>query len=363
MMEKKVNKSVKGNKVVNKAKQYMRNKIRACNSSSVKTIIHGENIQIYYAPYVSDIEALITTGCIPIEMSVDGVNYVDDLKINHSNGLSHQPANCVTSLKYYGVARSRKRSFIVNNMTLDSIMSAIILLGMIPQELCEQVVPTVAMETMDHLNPDFRNMPYYNEVSIWNNAMMTSNNRAGANVGPYGWLFGMSLWIDLLTNSAPWKERIDLQRNNDANRIATAEEDYLAGTVMPSGKVVMIPSSRVFGMDVHFHRIPDTWSNQLSGWKHWVTLVFIEKTRRITLACPNEDISQALFGKGGLKNVYDKLPKLPIPEDTKEEYLKDYQWGGKASVGGSPIAGDATDEMLYAAADIVDNLVKKAIGI
>ena len=361
MMEKKFNSTKR--KSNNKEKKYMNNKIRSCNSSSVKAIIHGENIQVYYAPFAKDIEALIATGCIPIEMSIDDINYVDDLKINHSNGLSHQPANCVTSLKYYGVARSRKRSFIVNNMSLDSIMSAIILLGMIPQDLCEQIVSIVAMETMDHLNPDLRNMPYYDELSVWNNAMMTSNNRVNTNAGPYGWLLGMSLWIDIITNNAPWKEKIELQRNNNANRIISAEEDYLAGTVMPSGKVVVIPSSRVFGMDVHFHRIPDTWSNQLSGWKHWVALVFIEKTRRITLACPNEEIAQALFGKGGLRNVYDKLPKLPVPEGTKDTYLKDYEWGGKASVGGSPIIGDANDEMLYEAADIVDDMVKKAIGI
>jgi len=337
---------------------------RMIDSSFVRTVIRGENIQVYYAPHAKDIEPLIATGCIPIEISIGQQNYVDDLKINHSNSLSHQPANCITSLKYYGVARSRKRSFLVSEMTLDSMMSAIILLGMIPKELCEKVAPIVAMEATDPFHPELHSMPYFTELCTWNNAMLLSNNnKAGNGMGSYGWLLGMTLWIDIITNPEPWADKFKQQEINEANRLKTANEDYDAGIIMDTGKTIVIPCSRVYGMDVNFQRIPENWNTQLSGWKHWCALVYIEKNRKITLACPNDDIAQALFGKDGLSNVYPLLPKLNAPENASESEAKAYYWGGKTSLGGSPKAGDATEEMLFKAGEIVDGLIKKAIGI
>ena len=119
------------------------------HSESVRTVVGGKVVEVFYKPNINEIEKLISFGVIPIEMSENGRSYVDDLKINHYNTLSHQPAASIIALNHWGIASKRQCAIMVNHVDLDSVMASAEILGIIPKEICEELAQTIGMKETD----------------------------------------------------------------------------------------------------------------------------------------------------------------------------------------------------------------------
>ena len=334
-------------------------------SRYIRTAINGVALRIYYEPQSKDVNNLIKRGGVPIDLSYGPETVVNAYQIASSNTFCYQKASCLQAINYYGILKDNdhQNSILVNKISADTILSALILLGALPKSLCEKIVPTVAAYEVDRFNPNVRTMDYYPQLHAWVNAIGLSNGSTNINGigGAYCWLFGAQMFASIFSDETSWKGMLDYYSLNETSRIATAEEDMKNGIVMSSGKVIMIPKSRIYGHDIFFGRDEESSVTQLSGWKNWVCIVLTEKTKKISIGCPNDNIAEALFGKGGLQNVYKMLPKMKGTDRFGNKV--DMSWGGKVSIGGSPKECEATYEDLENAATILDGLVKKAIGM
>ena len=68
-----------------------------------------------------------------------------------------------------------------------------------------------------------------------------------------------------------------------------------------------------------------------------MVLSWVEGRGQVTVGCPNIEVAEALFGEGGLKNLFAELE----PEG----------WGGREAVGGSPRGLKLTRAQVEAAAE------------
>lgn len=320
--------------------------MRKLESSFVSTMVNGRFVKIFYRPLEDEIPHLIKMGAIPIELSYENKNFVDDLKLNHHNSLAHQDASSILSLAHYDVASKKNRSILVNRVDADCVMAGINILGLLPKEICEKVSPYIGMRDMDPFNSLVQSSEWNTHISTWNYAMSGQKNDAWA------WLFGAQLMCSILEHPENWSDRFEQQRNLEESRLKLAAEDYENnGTILDSGKVVLISPSRAFGFDIQFQRREEFSNVSLAGWKHWVIVSYVEKLQKVTVSCPNVEVAEAIFGKGGLTNVFPKLK----PVEGKE-------WGGRAAIGGSPREFPIAPEEVEAAAMTINEMVKATMG-
>jgi hypothetical protein len=306
----------------------------------ISTLLRGREVRLHWQPETERISAYMEQGFIPIELADGGASHVDFRRLDHHNEWSRLPSACVTALRYYGEAGSPAR-FMVNHTDADCVLAGITLMGLLPRELLERLCPEVGALDTDPLGVDFSRLHYGTRVSLWR-AGMASAKQSG-----WSWLCGARLFIDLFDDyiyDEYYKDAAAGQEETERERKNAALEDYERARTSPSGKILLVAPSRVWGFDMQFHRRRDFPVDSLEGWRHWCIAAYIEKTRAVTLSCPNKNVAERVFGPGGLLNVY---PKLPSPGGGL--------WGGREAVGGSPRGLPFPELLLNEVLDILEN--------
>lgn len=131
---------------------------------------------------------------------------------------------------------------------------------------------------------------------------------------------GVDRWRSLLTRQPG--ALLDAAKTEETVRVSKAREAHVERV----SEHVALVESEVWGFDV---------------WYADHAPVIVARTVRgnVTVGCPNIEEAERLFGKGGLKNVWQKLQ----PDG----------WGGRESIGGSPRGAILNREEALAAARVI----------
>ena len=306
------------------------------------TLCRGHEIELLWQPTIEEIPAYMEQGFVPIEMSEGTHSFADFRRLDHHNEYSAQPSACVTALNFWGeLAEQRPARIMVNHADSDCVITGLTLLGLMPRELHERLNPEVGLVDTAPVGVDYSKLEFGGPIRVWKNAMQ-SVKQSG-----WCWLYGLSLWIDLLERPKAYQNQIGKLDEMEAERVKTALEDYKHAVISPSGRVALVMPSRVRGYEVHFFRQPEYLVESLKGWRHWCIIAYNENSGSVLLSCPNPQVAEAAFGPGGLKNVFALLPSI----DGKE-------WGGRESVGGSPRGVLFPKERMAEVLAIIDGALK-----
>ncbi len=305
---------------------------------TIKTLIKGFDVELFWCPEVNEIEKLISEKVIPIEMAEGDISYIDDFCLDHHNDLSYLPAASITALQYYGKAvKDNTVRIMVNHVDADSVVCGLTIMGLISKDILEAFNLDIAILDVDPMSVKAIELPYGKQIQIWKNAM-SSVKQSG-----WAYLYGMQLFIDILENPNLYQRKMDAAEEQERNRIEAAIQDLKEGIFAYNGKIVVIPESNVFGFDVHYGRDSYHSINSLQGWKRCCVIARVPKSGTVTIGCPNKEVAEELFGNGGLLNVFPKLPKI-----------NNKSWGGRESIGGSPRGEIFPKELLEEVLDIVN---------
>jgi hypothetical protein len=301
----------------------------------------GRELSVLWDPEEKDIEQFIEDGFIPIEMANGGKSHVDHRVLDHHNDYSDRPSACLTALKYYGEADCAEAAkFMVNHVDADCVMTGITLMGLLPFNVLKDLNDEVGVLDTEPLSVDNDKLKYGDQIRCWRSGMRGLKNSA------WSWLYGITLFIDIINNPSGYAEIIKKISGDESARIARAAVDYETALVGKTGKVILVPSSAVWGLDVQFGRRAGQDIGALASWHHWCVMSKIQKSGAVFVSCPNKKIAETAFGLGGLKNVFPKLPEI-----------NGKFWGGRESVGGSPRGEIVPDDMLGIVLDLVDNAI------
>ncbi|MDR1580562.1 MAG: hypothetical protein LBS35_09420 [Synergistaceae bacterium] len=311
-------------------------------SELINTICFGLEISVLWNPDEDDIPRYMEDGFIPIEMATGRKSYVDFRLLDHHNEFSGRPSACLTALAHYGEAREAGcAKFMMNHVDADCVMTGVTLMGLLPGDVLRELNEDVGVLDTDPLRADVPRLKYGPSIQCWKAGMRTVKNSG------WSWLYGVSLFVDIIVNPPRYEAVIARIEDGESARISRALEDYATAVIGNTGKVILIPSSRAWGLDVQFGRDADADFDHLSSWRHWCLISRSEKNGNVLVSCPSKQLAENVFGRGGLMNVFPKLPTI-----------NGKSWGGREAVGGSPRGEQVPDEMLGEVLRLVDGAVR-----
>jgi hypothetical protein len=301
----------------------------------------GLEVSVLWDPEEANIERYITEGFIPIEMAVGGKSYVDHRVLDHHNEYSDLPSACLSAMKYYGESNcADSAKFMVNHVDADCVMTGVTLMGLLPFDVLKDLNDEIGALDTDPLSVDNSTLKYGDLIMCWKTGMRSLKNSA------WSWLYGVSLFIDIVKNTSSYAAVLERIRDVESSRITAAMADYEKTLTGKSGRVILIPSSTVWGLDVQFGHKAGCDIDVPSSWRHWCIISKAQKSGSVFVSCPNKRIAEAAFGIGGLMNVFPKLPGI-----------NGKFWGGRESVGGSPRGETVPDAMLNEILNLVDSAI------
>jgi hypothetical protein len=284
----------------------------------ISTVCLGREIHLVWRPERDEISSYLSRGFVPVEMAEGQESFVDFRCLDHHNAYSRLPSACVTALKYYGSLGSPAR-MMVNHTDADCVLAGLTLMGLLPWDVLKKLNAEVGVLDTDPMSADKAQLFYSEAIHLWKMGM-TSAKQSG-----WSWLYGLQLFLDIFRNADDYAGVKCKISEMEQKRVRLALEDYEKAVCGTSGKILLIAPSRAHGFDVQFHRQAEFLANSLEGWRHWCLIAYVEKSRNVTISCPNQSVAELAFGPGGLLSVYPELPAI----DGKE-------WGGREAVGGSP---------------------------
>lgn len=285
----------------------------------------------------SSVRALLSQGFCPVECSVGGASIMDDLKMDHHGEASGLEAVSIRAYRdHYGARKDDPRFVLVGAPDADACFAIASLAGILPHPSVEvpahlpppvkaskqrdlsALAETVATIDEDPIGRDISSMAFGAELLLWN-ALMAFNDQDSASAEAGVWL-----WKQLASGAPPRKSLIEAAKVTEQERRDAAAGDEITPVLVEGAKypIGLLPQSRTWGFDVWYGRNTEAPADSPEGWAYPCVVALAERTKSITLGCPNEAVAEALFGEGGLKNVF------PV--------LEPAGWGGRETVGGSP---------------------------
>jgi hypothetical protein len=315
-----------------------------------------------------EIERLVDEGYCPIECSVGGKSIVDEMELDHHGEYSHLPGVAIAAYSQYYSAltpRSRIRLVTCAPVDADACFAAASLLGLVPHpdkdgppwhktDLTE-LATTINAIDLDPIGLNPLELPQGDLVLAWN-ILMSGNNTSDA-----AFAAGTHLWGQLTTAQgfrlAPLLKGVvdaeEARRHESVGDLERCDPTRFQNAlveahrpIMPGGTptVLCLAETTAWGFDVWYGRQPELGGPEdLAGWEHPVVLALGAQNHDITVGCPNVAVAEILFGKGGLKNVFDLL----APEG----------WGGREAIGGSPRGETMTKDQLHTAGSKIGGIV------
>lgn len=302
----------------------------------------------------AEVRTLIAEGYAAIECSIGGESIVCGLEMDHHGERSHLESVAIRSYRdHFGARKEDPRFVVVGTPDADATFCIASLAGLLPhpsvvvpahlpdhvkaskQRDITDLANTVAVIDTDPIGRDLSAMPFGAELLLWNALMSYSGNTDMAGVA------GVFLWSQIAADADPRKPLVEAALITEHNRREAAKDDVI---IRLSDEVGYLEESGGWNFDVWYGRQEEFPADAVEGWEYGCLLSYVQQYQAITVACPNEAVAEALFGTGGLKNVFPHMPQEG--------------WGGREAVGGSPRGEIMTIEDLKAAADVVASLIK-----
>lgn len=322
-----------------------------------------KSLEIIVRKNISEVELAVAQGYCPVECSFGDRSIVDDLEMDHHGEKSHLESVAIRAYRDHFGKRAENPRFVLNHVDADCIFAVAALAGLLPhpesqyaaslptfkQKVWKQnllpLAETIAILDTDPIGRDIIAMPFGSHLITWN-AMFGFNvdDELGAVAAVQG-------WRQLTTASVAVKPYLDAAEASEKARCEAALAD-LTERGEKIGDVVIIKESRVFGFSEWYQRNLAGAANEVAGWDNPVVIALASGLQSLTFGCPNQDVAEAIFGQGGLKNVFTRLNELYALEPGNG-------FGGRESVGGSPRGMKMTEEDLRKAADIVNEIISK----
>lgn len=262
-----------------------------------------KNLTIVHVTNVDEARALVAQGYCPVEFSA-GQSVVDHLQMDHHGAYSHLEGVAVRAFRDHLGARANDPRFVVTGAAdADATFAIASLAGMLPAgdwsalaDLINRVdcdpIGTVKLKGLAE-SPEGQMILLFNQVA-------SSAQDAAA------FYAGVDRWRSILGRK-PWAllQAVGEEDASRRARAAAAEERRLP--LSPSVDILIV-ESEVFGFDVWYNRAPVVLAKTPNG--------------NVTVGCVSVTIAEAIFGPGGLKNVFARHTKPG--------------WGGREAIGGSP---------------------------
>lgn len=280
-------------------------------------------------------------GAIPMECSFGNMGSVVDSRfvMDHHGTLSHLEGVAIRAYRdHFGALRQQFQlgvvKFVVTGAAdADACFAIASLIGELPhpsraEEFAKYPHHVQASMTRDltdfaklvnqmdtaPIGVHLEDLPYGDVLMLWNQMASSVQDCTAFHSGVDRWraLFGRPLTALLAATKAEKAEQVAKAREAVVTRV--------------SDKVCIVVSD-VWGFDV--------WYGD-----HAPVIVALTPLGNVTIGCPDTETAEALFGPGGLKNVFGKLE----PQG----------WGGREAIGGSPRSMAMTIEQAAVAAATIN---------
>lgn len=322
-----------------------------------------KSIEILVKKNISEVELAVAQGYCPVECSFGNKSVVDELEMDHHGEKSDLESVAIRAYRDHFGARADDPRFVLNHVDADCIFAVAALAGLLPhpesqyaaslpafkQKVWKQdllpLAETIAILDTDPIGRNVIAMPFGSHLITWN-AMFGFNvdDELGAVAAVQG-------WRQLTTAPVAVKPYLDAAEASEKARCEAALTD-LTERGEKIGKVVIIKESRVFGFSEWYQRNLAGTANEVNGWDNPVVIALAAGLQSLTFGCPNQDVAEAIFGQGGLKNVFTKLNELYALEPGNG-------FGGRESVGGSPRGMKMTEKDLHLVAKVANEMMLK----
>ena len=300
---------------------------------------------------VVEIKTLVAEGFCPVECSIGGESITDELLMDHHGSNSHLEGVAVRAYRdNFGARKDDPRFVTTGSADADCTFAVAALAGLLPHP--NRAVPETAPPNVKaQLNQDLTGLAEtVNSVDVnpiglripdlaYGEILMSFNALTYANKDTLGFYGSVNMWRNLLdARQDQINPFLTAAKDSEAARIKAADEDLEAVGKKVGDFVLLLEGSKAWGFDIWYGRLEEKSFDSIAGWRNPIAISWTDKGN-VTLGCPNNQVAEALFGPGGLKNV---LPKLqPVG------------WGGRESIGGSPRGEILTLEQVRAAAQII----------
>lgn len=287
----------------------------------------------------NQVQDLVNKGFCPVECSIGGRSFVDELTMDHHGEFSNLEAVSLRAYRdHFGSRKSDPRFVIVGNPDADATFAVAALAGLLPHPSfdCSGLPPhlhkvwqrdlsglakTIGVIDIDPIGRNIPAMEGGDILMTWN-AMSSGMDDTAA-------YQGVGLWRTLTTgNPSQLQPFLDAARVTEENRRSASYDDLYERGIGLEGGVLFLNGSRTFGFPEWYGRIEEMPSTERAGWEHPVVFALTERGN-VTVGCPNKEVAEEIFGPGGLKNLFATEPFAG--------------WGGRESVGGSP-RGEVMDQ-------------------
>lgn len=322
-----------------------------------------KTIEVLLRKNIEQVEMAVAEGFCPVECSFGDKSVVDDLEMDHHGTKSHLESVAIRAYRDKFGVRANDPRFVVNHIDADCIFAIAALAGLLPHPNSEYaaslpafkqktwkqdllpLAETIATLDTDPIGRDVIAMPFGSTLITWN-AMF------GFNVDDeLGALAAIQGWRQLTTASVAVKPYLDAAAESERARCEAAMAD-LSERGQRIGNVITIKGSRVFGFSEWYQRNLSGAATEINGWDNPIVISLVDGLENLTFGCPNKDVAEAMFGKGGLMNVFSKLNELYALEPGNG-------FGGREAVGGSPRGMKMSEEDLRKAAAVVNEYISQ----
>ena len=304
------------------------------------------NIEIVFVSTKEEAESFKEQGYCPVECAFGDESVIDDLKMDHHGEFGY--LGSVSSRAYqdhYG-ARKNDPRFVINHVDADNTFAIAALAGILPNSETGKdltgLAQTVAMMDTDPIGRDVLQMTDGDILATWQKIYSHMEKDAvSASSAVYGW--------QTLTTSPDVAPFLEVGKQAVIEVRETAKEEmHRCGH--KNGDIFVLSGVTVDGFNEWYGRNMDADPHTLDAWKNPVVAALNSK-KGIRIACPNDEIAELIFGKGGLENVFARLNENPKYKDT------DGGFGGRVSVGGSPRKMEMEAYDLKEIANAVNSLI------
>jgi hypothetical protein len=310
-----------------------------------------KNLVLVLSNCLNEVRELVNQGFCPVECAIGEVSVMDNLCMDHHGFESHREPVALRAYRDHFGARANDPRFVgVGIADADMTFAVASLAGILPHpnrvvlEILPQpiknsltkdlssLVQTISRVDIDPVGLDILSMPGGDMLLTWN----AMNNNARDSLGFH---VGVGLWRNLTEgNLLHLKSFLEAAKTSERLRVEASLADYDERLEVVN-RVPIIKGSRVHGFSEWYDRCPNAPVNTMAGWGNHVVVAWLEKGGNVTIGCPNVEIAEILFGRGGLKNVFSKL--------------KPIGFGGRETVGGSPRGERLTWEQVEEVARVI----------
>lgn len=272
-------------------------------------------MEIIYTDSYEEALSLRDKGYEPIECAFGSYGSVmGELALDHHGNESHREGVAIRSCRdFYAARREDPRFVVTGTPDADAILSILALSGGIDSK----VLPPGFPELVDLHD---RNPIGLDLTDSENGLLLLAFNQESLPRKKRGFEKGLEIMSRLLSEGIDDEQKRRI-RGTERSRMRRAHESVrrvigAGGCDLPvelpqqgEEKVsVAVILGAVWGFDIWYQYAP-------------VVVSYSARLEKVTIGCPSPEKAEALFGPGGLLNVY---PKLGVG------------WGGREAVGGSP---------------------------